>query len=106
MAMRRAVQWVTGLATAGMFLVLAMGAAVTSTGSGEGCGRSWPLCNGRFIPEFAVTTAIEFSHRAVTGVESLLIVAAGAGVPRGWRRRIEARVLGPRLLFDLRLQAG
>ena len=41
------VKWVAGLATVGMFLVLLMGATVTSTGSGEGCGRSWPLCNGR-----------------------------------------------------------
>jgi cytochrome c oxidase assembly protein subunit 15 len=106
MAMRRAVRWVTGLATAGMFLVLVMGAAVTSTGSGEGCGRSWPLCNGRFIPEFAVATAIEFSHRAVTGAESLLILAASAGVLWGWGRRIEARLLAPMMLFFLLLQAG
>src|SRR5579859_2679993 len=41
----------------GMFLVYAMGTLVTSTGSGHGCGNSWPLCNGRFVPEFAVSTA-------------------------------------------------
>ncbi len=104
--MRRVVKWVAGLAAVGMFLVLLMGATVTSTGSGEGCGRSWPLCNGEFIPEFAVATAIEYSHRAVTGVEGLLILAASAGLWHYWRGRREVRVLVPMTLFFLFLQAG
>ena len=104
--MRGAVKWVAGLATVGMFIVLLMGATVTSTGSGEGCGRSWPLCNGEFIPEFAVATAIEYSHRAVTGVEGLLILAASAGIWWYWRGRREVRVLVPMTLCFLFLQAG
>jgi cytochrome c oxidase assembly protein subunit 15 len=104
--MRGAVKWVAGLAAAGMFLVLLMGATVTSTGSGEGCGRSWPLCNGRFIPEFAVATAIEFSHRAVTGVEGVLILVASAGLWWYWRTRREVQVLVPMTLAFLFLQAG
>src|SRR3712207_8988616 len=103
--MRRAVKWVAGLATVGMFLVLLMGATVTSTGSGEGCGRSWPLCNGEFIPEFAVATAIEYSHRAVTGVEGLLLLAASAGLWGYWRGRRGGRVLVPMTVFFLFLQA-
>src|SRR5258708_14062186 len=70
--------WLRALAavtTLGMFVVLVMGATVTNTGSAEGCGRSWPLCNGQFVPEFTVATAIEYSHRAVTGVEGVLVVA-------------------------------
>lgn len=67
------------VASAGMFVVLVMGTVVTNTGSAEGCGRDWPLCRGKFIPEFAVKTFIEFSHRAVTGVEGLLIVALAVG---------------------------
>ncbi|MDQ2683679.1 MAG: heme A synthase, partial [Chloroflexota bacterium] len=38
------------IGTVGMCLVLLMGATVTDTGSGEGCGRSWPLCHGNFLP--------------------------------------------------------
>ena len=68
-----------------MFVVLVMGAAVTNTGSAEGCGRSWPLCNGRLVPEFTVSTAIEYSHRAVTGVEGLLVVALTAAMLGFWR---------------------
>src|SRR5918998_3101261 len=99
--MRRVVKWVAGLATVGMFLVLLMGATVTSTGSGEGCGRSWPLCNGRFVPEFAVATAIEYSHRAITSIEGLLIVATSIGALAFWRHRVEIRILVPLMVIFL-----
>ncbi|HZV48187.1 MAG TPA: COX15/CtaA family protein [Candidatus Dormibacteraeota bacterium] len=96
-----------GIATAvGMFLVLVMGATVTSTGSATGCGRDWPLCQGRFIPQFAVATAIEFSHRAVTGVESLLVVAFAAGLLWLHRGQRPARALAALMVGFLALQAG
>jgi len=104
--LRRAARWLAVVAAFGMFVVLVMGSTVTSTGSGAGCGQSWPLCNGRFIPEFAVTTAIEFSHRAVTGVEGLLIVGTAIGAIAFWRRRFEIRVLVPLMLLFLVLQAA
>src|SRR5216117_3315025 len=71
--METAVRRLAVAATVGMFLVLVLGATVTNTGSAEGCGRSWPLCHGEFIPEFTVSTAMEYSHRAVTGLEGLLV---------------------------------
>jgi heme a synthase len=89
-----------------MLLVLVMGAAVTNTGSAEGCGRSWPLCNGQFVPEFTVATAIEYSHRAVTGLESLLVLALTAAMVLLWRRRREALLLAVLMLATLLLQAG
>jgi cytochrome c oxidase assembly protein subunit 15 len=89
-----------------MFLVVMMGATVTNTGSAEGCGRSWPLCKGQLIPEFAVSTLIEFSHRAVTGVESVLILALAAGAFIAYRHYAEIRVLAPLMVFSLVLQAG
>lgn len=92
-------------ATVGMFVVVLMGATVTNTGSAEGCGRSWPLCNGQFIPEFAVTTMIEFSHRAVTGLESILLVAFAVGAMLAYWKRTEIRILGPLMIGTLFLQA-
>jgi heme a synthase len=89
-----------------MFLVLVMGAAVTNTGSAEGCGRSWPLCNGQFIPEFTVSTAIEYSHRAVTGLEGLLVVALTAAMLWRWRKDREVVILSLLMLGTLLLQAG
>lgn len=62
----------------GMVLVLIGGALVTKTGSGMGCGSSWPLCNGEIIPSnITPELIIEFSHRAVSGIVgiSLLILS-------------------------------
>ena len=93
--------------TLGMFLVLVMGATVTNTGSAEGCGRSWPLCNGQFVPEFTVSTAIEYSHRAVTGVEGLLVVALTCVLVMLRRKgEREVWIVGGLMLGTLVLQAG
>ncbi len=62
----------------GMLLVLLAGAIVTNTGSGEGCGTDWPLCNGKFIPAYTLESMVEYSHRFVTGIEGLLVLAAFA----------------------------
>ncbi len=103
--LQRLTIWLAIAAAVGMFLVLVMGATVSATGSGEGCGNSWPLCNGRFVPEFAVETAIEYSHRLVTGVEGFLILGAAIGALAFWRRRLEIRVLVPLMIIFLLLQA-
>ena len=42
-----------------LFVIL-WGALVRATGSGAGCGRHWPLCNGEMLPrDPALTTLIE-----------------------------------------------
>jgi cytochrome c oxidase assembly protein subunit 15 len=102
----RALRLLAVVATAGMLLVLVMGAAVTNTGSAEGCGRSWPLCHGEFIPEFTIATAIEYSHRAVTGVEGLLILALTIVLVARWRHDREVQILAPLMFGTLILQAG
>ena len=56
--------------------VVAWGAFVRATGSGAGCGRHWPDCNGEIVPRGpAAATAIEFAHRASSGIALLLVVA-------------------------------
>jgi cytochrome c oxidase assembly protein subunit 15 len=56
--------------------VVAWGAFVRATGSGAGCGRHWPTCNGEIVPRApAVATLIEFGHRTSSGVALLLVVA-------------------------------
>lgn len=102
----RAVRILAIVTALGMFVVLVMGATVTNTGSQTGCGPSWPLCRGRFIPQFAVATAIEFSHRAMVGVESVLIVALAIGAWYLYHYRLEVRILAPVMVFFLFLQAG
>jgi len=102
----QAVFWLGILAAAGMLVVLVMGARVTTTGSAQGCGRDWPLCNGRLIPDFTLAAAIEFSHRAVTGVEGVLIVGLTIAVLALYRRERPVRILAPLMLGSLLLQAG
>ena len=54
-------------------LSILAGAFVRATGSGDGCGATWPTCKGKIIPGLSDTSElIEFSHRSVSGV--LLIV--------------------------------
>src|SRR5919198_3904591 len=93
-------------ATVGMFLVLVMGATVTNTGSAEGCGRSWPLCNGQFVPEFTIATAIEYSHRAVSGVEGVLVLGLALAVLSLRPRRREQWIVALLMAGTLLLQAG
>lgn len=61
---------------AGLFLAISSilaGAIVRATGSGDGCGSTWPTCKGKVIPELSdIPELIEFSHRAVSGI--LLVV--------------------------------
>ena len=56
-------------------LVILWGAVVRATGSGAGCGDHWPLCEGRVIPHAReIATLIEFSHRASSGIDVLLVI--------------------------------
>ena len=104
--MERAARLLSVAATIGMFIVLIMGATVTSTGSGEGCGKSWPLCHGEFIPEYAFETMVEYSHRLVTGVEGLLILGLAITAFPLRRRYPELKALIPLMLVTLILQSG
>lgn len=102
----RPLRWLAVATTIGMFIVLFAGAAVTNTGSSMGCGRSWPLCDGRWLPYFTLESIIEYSHRLVTGIEGILIAALAIGAWMSWRHRREVRFLVPTMLFFLLLQAG
>ena len=65
-------------------IVILMGALVRATGSGAGCGRSWPTCEGQLVPELEGATAIEFSHRLASGVALVLVLLLVVWV---WRSR-------------------
>src|SRR6266436_4957699 len=56
--------------------VILWGAYVRASFSGDGCGANWPSCNGQFLPgQMSAPTAIEFTHRMMTSVDSLAVVA-------------------------------
>ena len=72
--MQKLIQRLANLSAIGMFLILIMGALVTKTEAGRGCGDDWPLCNGKFVPAYTISSFIEYSHRLVVGIVTLILV--------------------------------
>jgi heme A synthase len=73
--------------------VILWGAYVRATGSGAGCGRHWPLCDGEVIPRTTrVETLIEYSHRLSSGAAFLLVLALFVIVFRTFKRGHPARL--------------
>jgi heme A synthase len=83
--------------------VVVGGALVRATDSGAGCGESWPICGGEFIPEIGnYHTAIEVSHRLMTGLLGIAVVALFLLVRRDFDKRHRLRravVIGGILLI-------
>lgn len=94
------------VATALMYVVLLMGALVTTTGSGQGCGANWPLCQGTFMPEWDYEAIIEFSHRAVTGVAGMAVTGAALWAWYRLRTRPHITWLASLAVGVLVLQSG
>jgi len=70
-------------AAAAAYLLVVLGAVVRISGSGMGCGDHWPLCNGHLFPPLSdIPTVIEWSHRLVAAVVSVLVVGLAL---LGWR---------------------
>jgi cytochrome c oxidase assembly protein subunit 15 len=64
--------------------VILWGAYVRASGSGAGCGRHWPLCNGEILPSTTQSqTAIEFIHRVTSAFS---VVLGSFLVAWCWRR--------------------
>jgi heme A synthase len=91
--------------------VILWGAFVRATGSGAGCGRHWPLCNGEVVPRpKSIETIIEATHRATSGIAVIavlaLLVAALVGLPRGHRSRRGAVISTGFIFGEALLGAG
>ena len=55
--------------------VVAWGAYVRATSSGDGCGSHWPLCNGEVIQHGrGLATFIEYAHRLSSGLMLPLVI--------------------------------
>ncbi|MFQ5576263.1 MAG: COX15/CtaA family protein, partial [Anaerolineae bacterium] len=55
--------------------VVVWGAYVRATGSGAGCGKHWPSCQGAVIPRAPrIETLVEFSHRLSSGLALLAVI--------------------------------
>jgi heme A synthase len=63
------------------FLLIVVGGIVRVSDAGLGCGpagsglEGWPLCQGRLVPASQVHSVLEYSHRFLAAVVTLLLVA-------------------------------
>jgi heme a synthase len=73
--------------------VVLWGALVRVTGSGAGCGNHWPLCNGAATPlSSTAATVIEFTHRLMSGLDAILVLALVIWAFRLFPRRHPVRL--------------
>jgi heme a synthase len=104
--MKRSLKWLAVLTTIGMLFVLLGGALVTKTDSGMGCGRSWPLCNGEFVPtDITPELIIELAHRLVSGSVGMMVLVLSIWTWRAIGHIRETKFLSVLSFFFLMLQA-
>lgn len=104
--MKRSLKWLAVLTTIGMLFVLLGGALVTKTDSGMGCGRSWPLCNGEFVPtDITPELVIELAHRLVSGSVGIMVLILSIWTWKSIGHIRETKFLSVLSFFFLMLQA-
>lgn len=71
-------RWISRIAWATLIwhiVTILAGTVVRATGSGDGCGSHWPLCNGEVLPVApSIKTIIEFTHRRISAFDGLLVL--------------------------------
>jgi heme A synthase len=96
----------TAIAT---FVLIIVGGVVRVSDSGLGCGppgsgfHGWPFCNGDVVPGVNLHSIVEYTHRVVAGVVSIMIVAI---VVLAWRRHREYLLPAVGLLVLILAQAA
>ncbi len=79
------------LTTTLMFGLIVVGSVVRTTGSGLSC-PDWPLCHGRLIPPLQFNILVEWFHRLIALLVSLLLAGTVAWV--ALRAELRARLGG------------
>jgi cytochrome c oxidase assembly protein subunit 15 len=103
--MDKTLKWLAITATFFMFLVMIAGSLVTKTESALGCGNDWPLCNGKWVPEYTLESIIEYLHRFITGISGLIVAVFTITAWRHYRGNREVRSLAVFGLFFIVLES-
>ncbi|GHO58023.1 COX15/CtaA family protein [Ktedonobacter robiniae] len=95
------------LTSIGAYIMVLMGAIVTKTGAGQGCGTSWPICKGQLIPAYmSVDSVLEYSHRIASGIDGFLILFLTVWSWWVFRHNGRVKLLGFMSLFFVILQGA
>lgn len=88
------------------YLTLLLGATVTKTDAGEGCGQTWPFCHGVIIPNFlSIDTVYEYSHRVIAGLDTTVICIIVVWSWWVYRKDFRIKLFGILSIFFVFLQA-
>ena len=75
MNMQRLIRLFAIITSIGAYVIIVLGVLVTTSGSGQGCGNTWPFCHGQIIPGvITIAGLIEYSHRVMSSLEGFLVL--------------------------------
>lgn len=87
--------WLSLFTTVALFIVNSTGFVDTMTGSTEGCGKHWPLCNGSIFPSLLdIHELIEFGHRLLVFIAMVFLIVNSVSAWRkyGSNRKVKAMI--------------
>lgn len=71
------------------FILISLGGAVRAMNAGLAC-PDWPLCFGKFIPDFQIQVYYEFIHRVLAGTVALLTLGLSLYL---FKKKVNRKVL-------------
>lgn len=87
--------------------VILWGAWVRISHSGDGCGQSWPLCDGALFPKtLASEQWIEYFHRFTSGLYGLVVIALYFVIRKSYEKQSAQRLAATATLTLMIVEAG
>ena len=74
------------------YVLILVGGYVSASGSGLAC-RDWPTCNGQIVPALTGAVLVEYTHRLLALLVSILVTTAWLVVSFRYRRERNIFVL-------------
>ncbi len=107
MNIRRLVRILAVITSFGAYFMVLLGVLVTASGSGQGCGNTWPFCHGEIIPgTITIAGVIEYSHRVMSTVDGLLVLVLTIAAWLLYRRDFRVKLLSFLSLFFVVVQGA
>lgn len=105
--LRRLLKLFAIITSIGAYLIVLLGVFVTNTGSGKGCGQTWPFCHGEIIPgTLTLQGLVEYSHRIAAGADGFLVIVLTVGSLLLYRRDFRVKLFAALSLLFLLLQGA